>query len=497
MAHDIFISYSHKDKVVADAICSYLEFKGSRCWYAPRDIVPGEDWAASIIEAIKSTKVMVLVFTDFSNVSQQVMREVNNAVSNGVTVVPFKLTDSMPTKGMEYYLSTVHWLDAMNRPLDISIKHLDELVRAILSGTAPSSAAPEFVQAAPSGAKRPRWLIPAISAAAVLLIAAILVIPRLIGAEGGVGDGTSSEGSSTALEAIAVPTSGSVQIQDPDNTGAQGNLQGNYQNGGIAASDGEWFYYRSNDGMSLYKMRLDGSEKTKLNSQQSDYIGVLDGYIYYYTGGKNSGIWRMKTDGSDNTNLYIGTLEDMCIVDGRIYFKNSLDHLKLYSMDLAGKDVRCEGDLTGLYYLTFWNGKMYWSNDDDGGCLYRANYDGSEMAKITEDAVDSITVSDGWIMYNNLGDYHLHIINAETLEDRTVMFEGIYDPTISSWGIIGASSSNDLRLFRSELGSSGGNVLSEGRVDNVCVAEGYIFFLDKETGQILMMDIYGENTIQL
>ena len=76
MAHDVFISYSHKDKSVADAICARLEGDGVRCWYAPRDIAPGSDWAGSIIDAIASAKIMVLIFTDFSNASSQVLREV-------------------------------------------------------------------------------------------------------------------------------------------------------------------------------------------------------------------------------------------------------------------------------------------------------------------------------------------------------------------------------------------------------------------------------------
>ena len=92
MAHDVFISYSHKDKTIADAICARLEQNGTRCWYAPRDIRPGADWAASIIDAIESSKIMVLVFTDSSNASPQVLREINNAVSAGVVLVPYKMT---------------------------------------------------------------------------------------------------------------------------------------------------------------------------------------------------------------------------------------------------------------------------------------------------------------------------------------------------------------------------------------------------------------------
>ena len=133
MAHDVFISYSHKDKAVADAICARLEQDGARCWYAPRDIRPGADWAASIIDAIEAAKVMVLIFTDASNASQQVLREINNAVTAGVVLVPFKLTANPPNRGMQYYLSTVHWLDAMDGPQEKRITELSELVRTILN----------------------------------------------------------------------------------------------------------------------------------------------------------------------------------------------------------------------------------------------------------------------------------------------------------------------------------------------------------------------------
>jgi len=39
MAYDVFISYGHEDKIVADAACARLEACGIRCWIAPRDVV--------------------------------------------------------------------------------------------------------------------------------------------------------------------------------------------------------------------------------------------------------------------------------------------------------------------------------------------------------------------------------------------------------------------------------------------------------------------------
>lgn len=69
MAHDVFISYSTKDKVIADAICANLENRGIRCWIAPRDILPGKKWGGSIIEAIERSKILVLVLSSNSNKS--------------------------------------------------------------------------------------------------------------------------------------------------------------------------------------------------------------------------------------------------------------------------------------------------------------------------------------------------------------------------------------------------------------------------------------------
>ena len=144
MAHDVFISYSNKDKTVADAICAKLEHEGVRCWYAPRDIEPGADWAGSIIDAIEQTKIMVLVFTDFSNASRQVLREVNNAVRTGAVIVPFRLTNNAPSGGMRYYLSAVHWLDAMNGPLEKNINQLCDVALSVLKET-PEQADNSFV----------------------------------------------------------------------------------------------------------------------------------------------------------------------------------------------------------------------------------------------------------------------------------------------------------------------------------------------------------------
>jgi len=98
MAHDVFISYSSQDKSVADAVCATLESRKIRCWIAPRDVLAGQPYAESILDGINKSRVFVLVFSADSNLSQQVLREVERAVSKGIPILPFRIADVEPTK---------------------------------------------------------------------------------------------------------------------------------------------------------------------------------------------------------------------------------------------------------------------------------------------------------------------------------------------------------------------------------------------------------------
>jgi hypothetical protein len=142
MAHDVFISYSSKDKAVADAVCAGLEGRGIACWIAPRDIVAGVDWGAAIVDAITASKVMVIIYSANANASQQIKREVERAVAKGVRLVPFRIEDVPLSRNLEYFISMAHWLDALTRPIDPHVARLVETV-ALLVANRDSSQVPQ------------------------------------------------------------------------------------------------------------------------------------------------------------------------------------------------------------------------------------------------------------------------------------------------------------------------------------------------------------------
>jgi Tfp pilus assembly protein PilF len=133
--HDVFISYSSKDKAIADATCAHLESKGIRCWIAPRDVLPGSNYPRSIVEAIDGSRVMVLVFSSNSNTSQHVVRELTHAVSKGVIILPFRIEDVQPSQDMEYLIGLPHWLDAITPPLERHLTYLADTVKTLLRST--------------------------------------------------------------------------------------------------------------------------------------------------------------------------------------------------------------------------------------------------------------------------------------------------------------------------------------------------------------------------
>jgi tetratricopeptide (TPR) repeat protein len=133
MAHDVFISYSNKDKNVADAVCSILEKNGVRCWIAPRDITPGAPFAEAIIDGIKESKIFVLIFSSNSNQSNQVIKEVDRAVHHCLAIIPLRLEDVPMSKQLEYYVSDVHWLDALTPPLEAHISKLCKIIHKLLT----------------------------------------------------------------------------------------------------------------------------------------------------------------------------------------------------------------------------------------------------------------------------------------------------------------------------------------------------------------------------
>ena len=132
MDFDVFISYHTKSSLhITEAVCNALENKRIKCWYAPRNIAG--NYARSIVEAIGTCKIFLLILNKEASYSEDVLNEINLAVERvrkgeNISIIPFHISEEDISLDAKYYLSRIHWVDAINPPME---KRITELVSRI------------------------------------------------------------------------------------------------------------------------------------------------------------------------------------------------------------------------------------------------------------------------------------------------------------------------------------------------------------------------------
>src|ERR1039457_7095486 len=101
MAHKVFICHASNDKQVADAACAALEAQHIPCWIAPRNILAGEEYGKTIVDALGACEIVLLIFSGHANHSPHVRREIERAVSKGKIIVPFRIRSEERRVGKE------------------------------------------------------------------------------------------------------------------------------------------------------------------------------------------------------------------------------------------------------------------------------------------------------------------------------------------------------------------------------------------------------------
>ena len=77
--YSCFISYSSKDQAIAERLYNDLQGNGVRCWYAPKDLKPGDFYRDRIDESIRVYEKVLLILSEHSVKSKWVEKEVEQA----------------------------------------------------------------------------------------------------------------------------------------------------------------------------------------------------------------------------------------------------------------------------------------------------------------------------------------------------------------------------------------------------------------------------------
>src|SRR5690242_17075129 len=111
MAAEVFISYAHKDQEIVLPFVEQLQQAGVSLWIDQSGIAGATLWSHEIVEAIEGCQLFLLMLSQASAASEQVVREVHLASEAHKAILPLLLEPVTIPRAMRYPLAGIQQLD--------------------------------------------------------------------------------------------------------------------------------------------------------------------------------------------------------------------------------------------------------------------------------------------------------------------------------------------------------------------------------------------------
>ena len=135
-ASEVFVSYAFEDESWAQSVVGALEAQGYACFVASRDIVPGSpSYARDVVRAIKGSRLLVVLLSQASNASDDVLSEITLAKNHKVPRLALRIDEAQLDDGFDYFFAQAQRLDAGR--LDMS-EALSRLCASVLRQIGPA-----------------------------------------------------------------------------------------------------------------------------------------------------------------------------------------------------------------------------------------------------------------------------------------------------------------------------------------------------------------------
>lgn len=251
----------------------------------------------------------------------------------------------------------------------------------------------------------------------------------------------------------------------------RGNTTGNIINMGLAVEGDSWIYYIINENWvensqksGIYKMRNDGTEVQKIYGSENicyyEWLNVAEDWIYYVCSEQSApfdwdnsifGIYKIKTDGTEKTKIFDEYIYEMSVVGNWIYYIDYNENKSgIYRMRLDGSDItliykrdkeKYILDMNVIGDWIYFPDRVYDANDAgvnyiSTNGIYKIRTDGSNQTLIYEHEVKSqrlykMIISDDKIYV--ILDEFLKVFDLDGNEISSVSIDAVYMNIIEEW----------------------------------------------------------------
>jgi hypothetical protein len=124
---ELFLSYSRADRPLAEQFVKTAAERGVNVWY-DEDIEGGRDWRERIVAALGSAKALVILFSEHSNDSRQLIKELAVADNMQKQVIPVLISNCEPKGPYLYELASRNWIPIYPNPESKLAWLIDKLI---------------------------------------------------------------------------------------------------------------------------------------------------------------------------------------------------------------------------------------------------------------------------------------------------------------------------------------------------------------------------------
>ena len=152
----------------------------------------------------------------------------------------------------------------------------------------------------------------------------------------------------------------------------------------------------------LYSANLNGKNR-KLLAQRVLNFCIYGGRIYYCDIENESALCSMKLDGTDKVKINDSYASYISTENGMLIYSDDNRDGKLYVYDIEAKAEKCisEDKCWNINSNKDW---IFYRNQSEKGSLYCISFDGSESYMLIEGNISHIVVTTDYVYYRDIGD---------------------------------------------------------------------------------------------
>ena len=250
---------------------------------------------------------------------------------------------------------------------------------------------------------------------------------------------------------------------------------GNIQNGGYIVKHPDGYIYTKQSDNDLY-VYTDGKESSISGGTFHYELNYYNGEIYYVSGSPGK-VWKISVDGKDKTKLIDQHVGNLIVYGERIYYRLSEDDDwgKLYSSDLNGENKKLLAP--SVVNFCIYEDTIYYHNREGTSSLCSMNVDGENKKVINDSYVSCIIVQNGKLIYADYNrDDKLYLYDLENGTEECICEDICWDLNCNEDWIFYRNQSEKGSLYCVSFDGNTKHELLKGNVSDINIIDDLVIY---------------------